>query len=457
MLSLFRKRKPAVIPPTRTRLNLEGLESREVPANFTWTNAGGDGLGTNAANWTRDSGMPMSIPGTADNVTFPAGSASCSWTVGGGWQWASLTMANGYTGTLSLTGTTTWTIGGTSNLNQGTISLNGVDLVVGGGTTTVGGLNSVSVVKAGGSPDVVVSSGATLVSKFMFSDVSVSNSGTFTIPGASSGIFAFTDDAALFSNQTGATLKMGDGGTGASFQVNTGADAATDENVIKNYGTIDVDCGTTGYQTFTCNSYIHNYNTGVLNVKAADTLLLDYQVDANGYGLWNENDVNQSAGSVIKVTAGSDKILSSGTWADWTLYGDGVNAQCTSAVYGSIVFDDGDINLSTNTLRVHDGDVTIKNGADLYVSAFYETTNFCGSIEVDAGRTVTINNTGANTGLYVEFFGTKTTNNDFYPVVAPLNGASGGITGQFGTFTPSGSGSGHNYSKALDNSNIYVW
>ena len=65
-LRLFPKRpRPNRIRPAQ--VVVEECESRIVPTNYTWTDAGGDGKWATTTNWS-----PTGLPGSADSVTFPA-------------------------------------------------------------------------------------------------------------------------------------------------------------------------------------------------------------------------------------------------------------------------------------------------------------------------------------------------------------------------------------------------
>ena len=86
---LFRPR-PAARP--RTRLRAEALEAREVPASLVWTNAAGDGMFWNSANWLDlgTSGVAAVGPSGGDDLYFDGdvSSANCN-----GIAWASMRVA----------------------------------------------------------------------------------------------------------------------------------------------------------------------------------------------------------------------------------------------------------------------------------------------------------------------------------------------------------------------------
>jgi hypothetical protein len=101
----------------KIRLGVEALESREVPALFTWTGAVST-QATNSYNWEVTEGVPAyELPGDGDDVRFTAMSSgyhdaenlSPMW--GASEAFGSLTLEAGYDGTVSVAPDATFDVG----------------------------------------------------------------------------------------------------------------------------------------------------------------------------------------------------------------------------------------------------------------------------------------------------------------------------------------------------------
>ena len=124
---LTRLFRPEPVGRPRTRLRAEALEAREVPASLVWTNATGDGMFWNSANWLNLStgGSAAVGPSGGDDLYFDGdvSSANCNgiaWasmrlptpTYSGGFVTATVTasdynsvnLIDGYAGTVAATG-----------------------------------------------------------------------------------------------------------------------------------------------------------------------------------------------------------------------------------------------------------------------------------------------------------------------------------------------------------------
>ena len=66
------KRKPSILRPFPSSLRIEELETREVPATFTWSGFGSTPNWTNPANW-QASVAPTGVGAAADDLVFPEG------------------------------------------------------------------------------------------------------------------------------------------------------------------------------------------------------------------------------------------------------------------------------------------------------------------------------------------------------------------------------------------------
>ena len=94
-----RKARASATKTKRTLLRLESLESREVPATYTWVGGVSNDYQT-AANWSPEKpGAPGRVPGATDTAVFMGGSnTSCddaSGSLGG------LVVYDGWGGTIS--------------------------------------------------------------------------------------------------------------------------------------------------------------------------------------------------------------------------------------------------------------------------------------------------------------------------------------------------------------------
>ncbi len=171
----------------KTRLWLEVLEAREVPATFTWV-GDRDGVlnsGYVAANW-RDQNNQPGVPDAGDDIIIPATSGDLCWgnvTVG------SVTIEAGWDRTWGADGLT---ITGDSNVRDATFYLTVRPLLIADSSTLTGDNVTFRNDQSGSSPGVVVetSSSITLAAGASFTFyVDLQNLGTITLGNHAS--FAF--------------------------------------------------------------------------------------------------------------------------------------------------------------------------------------------------------------------------------------------------------------------------
>ncbi len=111
-----------VRPITRRQpaLAVEWLETRTVPASYTWSGGGLDDLVSDAQNWTPNRVAPLA----ADTLIFnDTSSKPAEFDAAAGGTIASLLIQNGYAGTIQLDGSltvTTYLLQATSTINAGT-------------------------------------------------------------------------------------------------------------------------------------------------------------------------------------------------------------------------------------------------------------------------------------------------------------------------------------------------
>ncbi len=128
-----RKRLPS--PHFRPRVEL--LEDRLAPATFVWTNAGGTGVFSNAANWSNAATGAAGTPGNGDSLVFPLNGPANPGTVtddlAGITNFSTITFfSNGWT----VNGAAGSTIGITGSIQDTPATTTTI------GTATVGGTNT---------------------------------------------------------------------------------------------------------------------------------------------------------------------------------------------------------------------------------------------------------------------------------------------------------------------------
>jgi hypothetical protein len=133
--------------PARVRLGMEALGDRIVPASLEWTNAGGDGLFGNVANW-RDYNTWVAAttpPAHGDSLFFGSYTSADCLTLYGFVgsslsvpDFASITLDAGYFGTVNVGSAITT---GNLTIHGGTLAQDGAmaDVVVGGAFEWTGG------------------------------------------------------------------------------------------------------------------------------------------------------------------------------------------------------------------------------------------------------------------------------------------------------------------------------
>jgi len=322
----------------------------------TWTNAGSDGLWSNADNWDGLGGGVT--PGAGDDVVFNGTSTDNS-TMDAGFSILSFSATSGYTGTITLAGALD--IGGSFSIAAGTFDAAGYAMSVGGSWTNTGGTftaNSNTVTfNAGGIVNIVSGGGS-------FHHVTFNNgSGDWTLSDA----FSATGDFTLTAGDFYANAKaMSVGGA----WLNDGGVFNHDNN------TVTLVDPSTNYWLTSRGSHFYNLvidgggNTGWTQL---DALVVDNDLTISD-GVLNPNR------SALSVTGNFDNqgIL--------YLYGDedlsgltrdtnsgfvqyvGVNTLNYGNTYYDLHFTDGNYTLSSAITVNHD--LIIRNDASLALAGY---------------------------------------------------------------------------------------
>jgi hypothetical protein len=246
----------------RTRLGLERLEARDVPATFIWSlnMPEATGIWDNPGNWFSPDGG-VGVPGAGDDVIFDGTFANSNVALLGARTVNSLTSVNGYSGTVNLDGSDfTITNGGSwnsGNLGPGLLHLAGGFLNWDGGNfndTSSPGL----IELAFGAHLIVGATNATLGSSLLVSN---------------GGVIAFTQSVQLIELVNNATFTN----FGAIYVNNGRIDAGLvpgglDPNwtTFTNFGTFTLGSG--------ANSGVALYHVGILN--ASPNAVIDVQADS---------------------------------------------------------------------------------------------------------------------------------------------------------------------------------
>jgi hypothetical protein len=285
-----------------TRLHLERLGDRIVPATVAWTNGTGSGLASAAANWTDTLYGTHYVPGANDYVLFgtDVGGSNTSCTVNISLSVDRVVMDSTYTATLTVNSATTLALTnifaqygrlnlvGSAAVDAGDyINLNGPVATLpgmGGGRPTLAAagsffINSTTTITATAS---MPGAGLTL-SAISFDDSGTISVGTATSPGflTASGSFVENSGAAI-TVFGGSTLTFDTGGSssavadlkGSLSLTHTSAGNATVDNAQELWvdgGTLTSTLGT-GSLGNVITGDVGVYNSGTLTVGSGSTV-----------------------------------------------------------------------------------------------------------------------------------------------------------------------------------------
>ncbi len=307
----------------RSRLSLESLESREVPALYTWTGA----MDTNAANmmnWQVNVSMqpgqppapPAGLPDGDDELIFNAFAAfdpltgtsrNCNNLTSLTDSFAAVRIQGGYTGTVMLGESLTF---GLFDLASGAISQPTVnrDLTVTGAFNWTGGVlnnsgNDANFSLHGGNATINPGVGSTLTTG---STLNLTNSNGM---GSVTNVFAGT---LAFANQ--ATLRVGANSTLNFVESLNGAITHIDDlNIEKEYMWIDVN-GTWNIQNaITSKIPLYNYY-GTLTVSNQQTASFSGMIYENVLGIPTPFGSVYSIGGTNQIWGGANLVVQNGAF-----------------------------------------------------------------------------------------------------------------------------------------------
>jgi hypothetical protein len=224
-------------PRRRTRLGLERLGDRIVPAQVAWTNGTGSGLANVAANWTDTIYHTHYIPGANDYVLFgtDVGGSNTNCTVNLNLSVDRVVMDSTYTTTLTINSGQTLAM--TNFFGQyGTLDLAGSGAVRAGDYINLHGTVATVAAMGGGSATLAASGsffitsatitvtgtgslgGGLTLSGGSFDDAGTINVGTSSGPGTLTVSGNFVENSGFTINVLGAsTLTFGTGGNSSAL------------------------------------------------------------------------------------------------------------------------------------------------------------------------------------------------------------------------------------------------
>jgi hypothetical protein len=348
-------------PRPSTRLALEGLEERWTPANV-WI-APADGQWSAASNWSLGR-----APTASDDVVFSGGTsnANCLANTPYGQQVASLTLENGYSGTLTLSTTLSVGSGGldtdTGAINQGS-----------GGQLTLQGGNSTW---SGGS----INAGGRLSSLWV--------AGTLTLTGSN------TLNLGDTLNIYGGTVTLDVNFTGwLNLKNNAGINNTNGNLLLPNRTGISVDAGSTAdlnnqgviKKTGTSYASVSEIRLDIVNQTSAAQLLVDSgQLKVTGKGASNNLSIQQTAG-LTRITCGGLSPVYTGLLASWGYNQDGGTLQVVGTS-SALLYGD--------SVRVHGGVVDLGSGTTANTAFLYLNGDFTmdgGTLYVQVDATAVTN------------------------------------------------------------------
>lgn len=419
--------------------------AKAAAENCTWTNGGGDGLMSTAANWLKEGGGPCVEIGTGDNLAFDSETGtttSAVWDSGIAQAVATVIVSSSYSGTITFAADSTVSVDTNMTIRGGTVVSASV------GAVSIAALN----IESGGTLTNNSGTGRITVSGALDNAGTMTNSGDMTVAGAFTNSGTYTKGAAgslilnnNFSN-TGTFTDTAGTTTASSTSANFGGAGNTTLYNFNVSSTLTLTGGVT--------------STNILTINASHSLdastLLILLTKASGVPLVI-NGTFISSSSTVRYSGATSATIATTTYYNLTIDTAGTISGAATTTNDLVVNSGKSLTGSSNSLNLGgnlDNSGTITG---LGLRTYGSSDNIGGSgnttlasLNITGDLATLTGNVTSTTSLLVS--GGKTFNLSTYDLVVDsgiaINGGSI-ITQASGTFTMSGTGN-------IDNSGGYI-